>query len=295
MTKLSVLTWNTDMSPSMYDRIRRKQKLLRRLERYDGAYDVLCFQELVSFAVGPVTFGIYEAFPRLFELLPFLTMIWDYLMIGEGLIWPAAVIDNQTDVIEAARRFGYAYSLRSPLPHRYINSGLVILSKFPIVSEQSFFPPHDAIHRPSTILAGIDVRGSRVHIGSSYFVPDLDAPKPSYIICNTVNALLGRDPHALRSTHLHMIRKLIAGRRTVLVGDFNIDRSHAEYESVLSSLELGDPCQKEIGTFGGLAQPRQIDYILISKDMRCARIAANHHEHISDHYPLHAELELTSS
>ncbi|MCX6716129.1 MAG: endonuclease/exonuclease/phosphatase family protein [Candidatus Taylorbacteria bacterium] len=293
MTTLKILTWNTDLSPSMYDRIKRKNELLARIGTYNGNYDVLCFQELTSFAVGFITYSIYSRFSSLFNKNPWLLCLWDYLMITEGSIYPYRYIDNQGDVIDIAKSLGYEHSIRSQLPKRYINSGLVILSRFPISNKRIFFPPHDMIHRPSTILAELDVHGKTVHIGSSYFVPDLHEPKPTYALCNIINFICGKNPRQLRHNHLCMIRDNIRGKRVILVGDFNITRGKSEYSRMLETLELSDACRQEVGTFRGFFNNHnQIDYILISDNIVNLGAHVDHKEHISDHYPLHAELEL---
>lgn len=281
------------MSPSMYDRARRKQELLERIGRYNGSYDVLCFQELTSFAAGPLTYSIYSRFADKFDGNAWLLCLWDYLMIAEGLIYPYKLIDNQKDVIDAAKAMGYGYSSRSDLPKRYINSGLVILSRFPIVDKQTIFPPHDMIHRPSTLLAELDVHGKTLHVGSSYFVPDLYEPKPSYLLRNLLNFICAKDAKSLRQEHLRMIRQTIRGKRVILVGDFNISRRRAEYDRMLEWLEVSDACKEEMSTWRGLFNNHsQIDYILTSGNIENVGAHVDHKEHISDHYPLHAELNL---
>lgn len=187
------------------------------------------------------------------------------------------------------------------------NSGLWILSRFPIVSSQSIiFKSHrgvDALSRKGAILVDLDVRGKRIQVAATH-LQNAGGPAVRHKQCIEVYQRL------LKPSEKEGVPQFICG-------DFNIDKFTMveSYRFMLASLDaadgelLGEGCfsydrlnndlQVERGTGRNL-----IDYILVRQNgdwincitrqiMPLRKKWHPRHEDLSDHYAIEAEIHFT--
>ena len=292
MTTLRVLSWNTALSPSMYNRVVREENILKRMHTFKEKADVLVFQEVGSFIIGPISHVAYQKGLSLVKNSPLLTMFLDYFSIGEGILVPHAIINSNVALIKKAKSEGFKYSYCSSKPERYIGNGLLILSKFPILKKLEMKAEGDVIHRPSTLLAEISIKGKKIWIANSYLVPSLNWIKPSYFICNVLNLLFFINPPQLREKHIFKLHKLMNHNLAISMGDFNIRRDLEEYQKIKNLLNLLDSDKKKEYTFKNFFIAEQIDYIFHSKRIKLTHFESERFCEESDHRPIVAEFKI---
>ena len=263
--KLNVITWNTFCSPSMYGRIKRKKNVCKLIKEFSKIAEIVILQEITSFRIGKFHSSIYTKFKQLYNYSPLL-LVLDYLSIIEGKYFPGKVWNNHKDIINIGKKCGYKYSIASPLPKNYLNSGLVILSKYPLRGIKYVKMEGDTIHIPGAIITKVNLgQDKEYEIGNVYFVPSLRNFKFSYIICNIMNFFSEKKPIELRKQAVNALKEQVIGGKVIIGGDFNIKKNTIEYLEMLKTLNLKDSTKRNrIKNSNFLFIERQIDYILTS-------------------------------
>ena len=292
MGLLRVLSWNTALSPSMYDRLSRKEHILRRFEKFSKKVDILALQETGSFVVGRLAERIYHHYGNFLRNHPFVTMLFDYLAIIEGLLFRKREVDNVKELVKCARNNGFKYFLLSKKPKRYINSGLMILSKYPLSQGIEVISEGDVIHRPGNLICEISAKGKKVWISNSYFVPSLKWTKISYIICNIINLFAFKKPKKLRREQLKTLHNFSHRGFMISAGDFNINRGDKEYEETKKVLKMFDSEKGRNSTFKNIFIEKQIDYIFYSPKIKLIKFERGEFNSESDHRPIIASFKL---
>ncbi len=293
MSDFSVSSWNTALSPSMYGRLIRKEKICRNLSSIFKQVDVIALQETGSYRIGPVANFIYNRFFNFFYKNPFALMFFDYLAIAEGFIFPKYLVDNTQELISAAKEQGYKYSYSSKFPKKYLNSGLLILSKSPLRKKSEIKFKGDSIHKPGTLIVEVLKNKKPVWLYDSYFVPKLGWLKPSYFICNLLNLFSFKRTRHLRHNQLVALHKLLHQRFMISVGDFNIPRKDIEYLSAKKILRLVDSDNSDKGyTFKSLIEKKELDYIFHSKRLILEKFQHGKFTDLSDHRPIFAKFKI---
>lgn len=258
--------------------------MFEALKYFDALkFDVLCLQELNSSRVGPIGFIFYTLFTsmfmarffdwikRIFPSLLALTGITldgiieltEYLAVGEGLLLPIFLVDNSTDVIKFAQQnTRFKYSTTSPVPHYFLNSGLVILSVHPIDEStiQHTYLPRDTCNVPGMLTCQISINKSiNVRIFNLHFVPSLLDTKLVFRCLNILNDKVGRNPDRLRETQYPILIKQVQQSLSnasktepyvFVVGDLNV--SHGSSEQQHFDVVL----RKEAGLIKAMMKPQ---------------------------------------
>jgi endonuclease/exonuclease/phosphatase family metal-dependent hydrolase len=275
----------------MPDRLIRRREIHAVLERYADKLDVIALQEMRSFNTGIFFYIIYRMCKSLSRYMPKLFTILDYLMMIEGFIFPLITVDNLGETVAFLKDLGFQYSFSSPRPAYYMNSGLIISSRYPIVDASSSYLARDTVHRPGMISICIEVHGLRCQIVTCHLVPSLDDETIPYRICNALNAVFRRKPHSLRAQSIACMRDCLLPGNVILAGDMNIARSDEdEYERMIMALDLKNTSNDRFVTHDTGSSEKQIDYILVSREMAVRSFGVLSSVTVSDHFPLMAEV-----
>jgi endonuclease/exonuclease/phosphatase family metal-dependent hydrolase len=289
--KLSILTWNTCCDPTMPDRLIRRREIHAALEEYAEKLDVIALQEMRSFKTGIFFYMIYRICKSLSRYMPRLFVTLDYLMMLEGFILPLITVDNLGETVAFLKNLGFRYSFSSPRPAYYMNSGLIISSRYPIADASSAYLARDTIHRPGMISVCIEVHGLRCQIVTCHLVPTLGGETIPYKICNMLNAAFNMDSRSLRTRSLASMGENLHPGSVVVAGDMNIARSDEdEYGHMMMSLELKNTSNDRFTTHDTGSSEKQIDYILVSREMAVHSFSVLDSVIVSDHFPLMAEV-----
>lgn len=290
--KLSILTWNTCCDPTMPDRLTRKRKIHAALEAYAEKLDVIALQEMRSFKTGIFFYMIYRICKPLSRYLPGLFVSLDYLMMLEGFIFPLLTVDNLRETAAFLKKLGFQYSFSSPRPAYYMNSGLIISSRYPIVETSSAYLARDTVHRPGMISICVEVHGQRCQIVTCHLVPTLGGETIPYRICNVLNAAFKMDSRSLRARSLAGMGETLQPGSVIVAGDMNIHRGDDEYDNMMVTLDLKNTSNDRFTTHDTGSSGTQIDYILVSRDMAVHSFDVLDSVRVSDHTPLVAGVEI---
>lgn len=289
--KLSILTWNTCCDPTMPDRLIRRREIHAALEEYAEKLDVIALQEMRSFKTGMFFYMIYRICKPLSRYMPRLFVTLDYLMMLEGFIFPLFTVDNLKETAAFLKNLGFQYSFSSPRSAYYMNSGLIISSRHPIVDTSSAYLARDTVHRPGMISVCVEVHGLRCQIVTCHLVPTLGGETIPYRICNVLNTAFKMDSRSLRSRSLASIGRHLRPGSVIVAGDMNIHRGDEdEYDSMIMTLDLKNTSNDRFTTHDTGSSGKQIDYILVSRDMVVHSFGVLDSVTISDHAPLVAEV-----
>ena len=67
---ISIGTWNVFLAPTMFNRFNREHIIKENITKYMKNNDVLLFQELHSWKIGPISYLLYKI--RLLNYFPYL-------------------------------------------------------------------------------------------------------------------------------------------------------------------------------------------------------------------------------
>lgn len=164
---------------------------------------------------------------------------YDVVCLEEGFQFGSDIAKN---FIEGAKSLGFKYVLTSKLPpiytHQVIDSGLIILSKFPIIES-------DTIRY--TVFCGVDSFAAK---GSIYAKIQLDSKNHVHLFSTHLQASYqnGQEPTVVDvlvrqkqfdQLSAFMATKVTDGYPAVLVGDLNVNsRLGDEYKSLLDHLKI---------------------------------------------------------
>jgi endonuclease/exonuclease/phosphatase family metal-dependent hydrolase len=275
----------------MPDRLIRRREIHAVLERYAEKLDVIALQEMRSFKTGIFFYMIYRMCKSLSCYMPKLFTVLDYLMMLEGFIFPLITVDNLGETVTFLKDLGFQYSFSSPRPAYYMNSGLIISSRYPIVDASSSYLARDTVHRPGMISICIEMHGLQCQIVTCHLVPTLGGETIPYRICNALNAAFQRKPHSLRAQSIECIRDCLLPGNVIVMGDMNIARSDEdEYERMVMALDLKNTSNDRFVTHDTGSSEKQIDYILVSREMVVHSFGVLSSVTVSDHFPLMAEV-----
>ncbi len=291
--KLRVLTWNTCCDPTMPDRLMRRREVHAALEGIAEKLDVIALQEMRSFKTGIFFYMVYRVCKYLSRYTQRLFIALDYLMMLEGFIFPLITVDNLGETVAFLKDLGFHYSFSSPRSAYYMNSGLIISSRYPIVDASSSYLARDTVHRPGMISICIEVHGVVCQIVTCHLVPTLGGETIPYKICNALNVAFQREPLSLRAQSISCIGDCLLPGNVILAGDMNIARSNEdEYERMMMTLDLKNTSNDRFTTHDTGSSEEQIDYILVSRKMAVHSFGVLSSVTVSDHFPLMAEVSI---
>jgi endonuclease/exonuclease/phosphatase family metal-dependent hydrolase len=162
----------------------------------------------------------------------------------EGLILPIFVIDNRTWIIDYAKNnTWFKYYAQSSKPTYYLDSGLLILSRFPIISDDinECLLPRDIPHSPGmlSVLVQFPANNMKIRIITCHLLPSVPNTTIPYQITNILNSFYKKDVVQLRARHAEIVRQEVEQYSiklkipVILLGDLNIEQHSQEWQIFL--------------------------------------------------------------
>jgi len=237
---LNIISWNTFLAPLMYKRESRIKKILDKIKIISENTDILLFQELNSFKSGFFTYYLYKLLLllKIDIICPKFITIFELLMIIEGYIIPYKNIDYNQKIIEYCKNLNYRYYHKSNYSKKFINSGLLICSKYKIYSKYDYELSGDFLHTPGIIGIKIKVRNKFINIFNLHLCPTLDNISFSYKLVNFINYINNNLTRDNRNKSILKIKKILDEQEIpyIIGGDFNINLPCKEIKKYLKLL-----------------------------------------------------------
>ena len=193
-----------------------------------------------------------------------LTRVVDYISVLEGALLTRRSYDNRLFIRELAIERGWC--MLEPERSSRVDCGVILLSNSPMhLRKELLFPP-DSVHIPGGLLAEIEVTPAKsVLLIGVHLIPELPNTCFSYLCCNMLNKIMGRDPRKLRALAYDALQDHFgAGMPSIIAGDFNDDgNTSAHLDDFLGKAELVSAMPPTVTVNDG-SVPNSIDYVLIS-------------------------------
>jgi len=260
MKLFGLASWNLYLGPTMFNRKRRLETIKMNINRNLRGNDILCFQEVHSWIIGPISKLLYclvflDKYPKLMQIL-------DIFSIIEGLLFPIFLYNNnEIEIVNTLKNMGY-FNIHTPdIPNYYINSGLITASKYKIEHTQNkklksniFIPSNISISK----ISNLNIINCHLLTNED----NLDKSKRRYF--KIINKICCFNYQKMFTDNNTIIYNYINNKRNIIIcGDLNINFNSLKYYIFIDSLNLSNIALSSNTTQCPKIYPKQqIDYFL---------------------------------
>jgi endonuclease/exonuclease/phosphatase family metal-dependent hydrolase len=314
---MKIITWNTFLAPTMWDRHNRKNLLKPILQDwFNRGVDIIALQEVNSYMTGPVSYFLYWVLFLAKIHNPYILHVLDIFASFEGYLLPIFCIDISTQIENECKEIGYNSIIRSPRPYYTINGGLMIICRNTYAHKIDIeYLDADVFQIPSVLSAVVEFNDHRqINISTCHLISVLDSNVHyTYRVLNILSSIFNKPSHvAQRKNISSLIEHIDRNDIDILLGDFNIHYKTDMYQNISDGLQ--SIARNLQNTYTGehsesthfdinyirhnrIGNIKHIDYIFSTFDLNhrsrsSSVLSEKKYYEVSDHLPVFADIDI---